>query len=321
MTLMGYHASHEENGPADLLRYVQLAERAGFEAAMCSDHFHPWSQRQGHSAFAWSWLGAALQATDLSFGTVNAPGQRYHPAIIAQAAATLGYMFPGRFWLAVGSGEALNETITGEGWPLKSQRNARLLECVEVMRALWAGETVTHRGLVTVEEATLHTRPAQPPMVVGAAISPATAHWMGGWADALITISGTRPQMRRVIEAFRDGGGADKPIFLQVHLASATDEAEAQQQALARWRFSALDSTVLAELRQPAQFDAASSHIRLEDLSGSVRISPDPERHVAWLQADRAMGYDRIYLHEVGPDQKRFIEVFGERVLPALTGS
>jgi len=259
--MIGYHASHEENGPTDLLRYVQHAEQAGFSAAMCSDHFHPWGEQQGHSAFAWSWLGAAMQATSLSFGTVNAPGQRYHPAVIAQAAATLAYMFPGRFWVAVGSGEALNESITGAAWPLKSQRNARLLECVRVMRALWAGETVTHHGLVTVEEAKLFTRPERPPMIVGAAITPATA----------------------------------------------------------RWRFSALDTTVLAELRRPAQFDAASSHVRIEDLSGSVRMSPDPERHLEWLQEDLAMGYERIYLHEVGPDQERFIDLFGARVLPGLS--
>ncbi|CAN5787593.1 TIGR03885 family FMN-dependent LLM class oxidoreductase [soil metagenome] len=317
--MIGYHASHEENGPTDLLRYVQHAEQAGFSAAMCSDHFHPWGEQQGHSAFAWSWLGAAMQATSLSFGTVNAPGQRYHPAVIAQAAATLAYMFPGRFWVAVGSGEALNESITGAAWPLKSQRNARLLECVRVMRALWAGETVTHHGLVTVEEAKLYTRPERPPMIVGAAITPATAGWMGDWADALITVAGSRKEMQQVIDAFRSGGGADKPIFLQVHLASAPDEREAQQQAMARWRFSALDTTVLAELRRPAQFDAASSHVRIEDLSGSVRMSPDPERHLEWLQEDLAMGYERIYLHEVGPDQERFIDLFGERVLPELS--
>jgi probable non-F420 flavinoid oxidoreductase len=317
--MIGYHASHEENGPTDLLRYVRRAEQAGFEAAMCSDHFHPWSEQQGHSAFAWSWLGAAMQATNLSFGTVNAPGQRYHPAVIAQAAATLAHMFPDRFWLAVGSGEALNEAITGQPWPLKSQRNDRLLECVQVMRALWAGETVTHHGLVTVEEATLYTRPTRPPMIVGAAMTPATASWMGDWADALVTVAGARAQMRQVIDAFRTGGGEGKPIFLQVHLASAPDEREAQRQAMTRWRFSALDTTVLADLRLPAQFDAASAHVRLEDLADGVRISSDPDRHLAWLQEDLEMGYESIYLHEVGPDQERFIDLFGARVLPGLS--
>ena len=155
----GYHGSHEQHAPSKLLEYVRLAEQAGFTAAMCSDHFHPWIERQGQSGFTWSWLGAALQATRLTFGCVNAPGWRYHPAIIAQAVATLCEMYPERFWLAVGSGEALNEHITGERWPVKSERDERLIECVTVMRKLWAGETVTHHGRIVVEEAKLYTLP------------------------------------------------------------------------------------------------------------------------------------------------------------------
>src|SRR5919112_2448835 len=131
VTVYVYHCSHEQHAPSALLSYVRAAEAAGFAAAMCSDHFHPWTDAQGQSGFAWSWLGAALQATSLSLGTVNAPGARYHPAIIAQAAATLAEMFPGRFWFAIGSGEALNEAITGDAWPVKAERNARLQECAE----------------------------------------------------------------------------------------------------------------------------------------------------------------------------------------------
>jgi coenzyme F420-dependent glucose-6-phosphate dehydrogenase len=160
---IGYHASHEQFSPRELLACVQLAEEAGFQAAMCSDHFYPWSERQGQAGFAWSWLGAAMQVTSLPFGVVTVPGSwRYHPAILAQAAATLAEMFPGRFWLAPGSGERLNEHITGEHWPPKRERNARLKEAVEIMRALWKGETVTHRGLLRIEEAKLYTRPETP---------------------------------------------------------------------------------------------------------------------------------------------------------------
>lgn len=224
MATIGYHASHEQFRPGDLLRYVRLAEQAGFRAAMCSDHFHPWSERQGQSGFAWSWLGAALEATSLSFGVVNAPGQRYHPAIIAQAAATLADMFPGRFWIAVGSGQALNEHITGERWPSKAERNTRLYEAVTVIRALWSGETVSHAGAFHVDEATLYTRPATPPLVLGAAITPATAEWIGGWADAMITIVQPREQMQAVIERFRAGGGAGKPMYLQAQHSYAASE-------------------------------------------------------------------------------------------------
>src|SRR5687768_14125036 len=155
MTRIGYHISHEQCSPSLLLQYAQLAEKAGFQAALSSDHFHPWNGSQGQSGFAWSWLGAAMQATNLSYGIVNAPGQRYHPAIIAQAAATLAEMYPERFWLALGSGELLNEHITGDRWPNKAERNARLEECVGIIRRLWAGEQISFKGYVRIDEAKL----------------------------------------------------------------------------------------------------------------------------------------------------------------------
>ena len=198
------------------------------------------SRAQGHSGFAWSWLGAALQATGLPFGCVNAPGQRYHPAIVAQAAATLAEMFPGRFWVALGSGEALNEHITGARWPAKQARNDRLLECVEVIRALFAGETVSHRGLVTVDRAKLWSRPVVPPSLLGAAVSPETAGWVAGWADGLITVNQPVERLRRVVDAFR-AGGAGKPMYLQVHLAYARDEATALANAHQQWGSNVLD--------------------------------------------------------------------------------
>src|SRR4029453_18395982 len=164
----------------------------------------PWSERQGQSAFAWSWLGAALQATGLSFGIVNAPGQRYHPAVIAQAIGTLSAMYPGGFWAALGSGEASNEHITGAGWPRKDVRNARLRECVDVIRALLAGEEVTHDGLVTVDRARLWTRPTRPVPLIGPAISVPTARWCASWADGLITVNAAPDHLREMISAYRD---------------------------------------------------------------------------------------------------------------------
>ena len=137
MTDVGYHASHEQFAPSELLEYVRLAEECGFDHCLASDHFHPWSERQSESGFVWSWLGSAMEATSMTFGTVNAPGYRYHPAIVAQAAATLREMYPDRFWLSVGSGQLLNEGVVGTDWPVKDERNARLEECAEVMRRLW----------------------------------------------------------------------------------------------------------------------------------------------------------------------------------------
>src|SRR6188472_3641854 len=157
MTVIGFHCSHEQISPALLLKDVQQAEQAGFTAGMSSDHFSPWSSRQGESGFAWSFLGAALATTKLPFGVVNAPGQRYHPSIIAQAIATLAQMFPGRFWAALGSGEASNERVTGAVWPRKEVRDQRLIECVDVIRRLLKGEEVSHDGLVTVDRAKVYT--------------------------------------------------------------------------------------------------------------------------------------------------------------------
>jgi probable non-F420 flavinoid oxidoreductase len=316
--IIGFHASHEQFGPHRLLRLVQAAEAAGFDAAMCSDHWAPWSDEQGESGFAWSWLGAALQATSLPFGVVNAPGQRYHPALIAQAAATLNVMFPDRFWVALGSGQLLNEHITGGRWPPKAERNQRLREAADVMRRLWAGETVTHRGHVTVSEARLWTRPRRAPLLVGAAVTAETAGWVGEWADALITVGQERDQLQRVVDAFRAGGGADQPMYLQVHLAWAPSEAEARDAAFGQWRQNTLPNSVMTELAHPAQIAAAASHVTAADLDGAVRISASLEQQAEWLREDLAMGFAGLFLHEVGPDQERFVDVFGSEVLPAV---
>jgi coenzyme F420-dependent glucose-6-phosphate dehydrogenase len=320
MARIGYHCSHEQYAPSHLLRLARQADEAGFQSAMCSDHFHPWSERQGHSGFAWSWLGAALQATSFSFGVVTVPGGwRYNPAIIAQAAATLAEMYPGRFWIAPGSGELLNEGITGERWPIKADRNARLREGCEVIRALWAGETVTHRGHVVVEEAKLYDLPATPPRIVGAALSPQTAEWIGGWADGMITVAGTRESMQGMIDAFRRGGGEGKPIYLQAQLSFAKTEDEALHAAWDQWRTVKLPSPVLGDLRHPAQFDAVGEGVDKEEIRERMRISSDVERHLEWLAGDVEMGFEEINLHCVNAaDQERFIDVFGERVLPQL---
>ena len=320
--LIGYHASHEQLPPSALLRCVVAAEAAGFQAAMCSDHFAPWSGRQGNSGFAWSWLGAALQATGLSFGVVNAPGQRYHPAVVAQAAATLSEMFPERFWLALGTGEASNEHITGDRWPTKADRRARLDEAVAVIRALLAGETVSHDGLVTVDRAKLWTLPRQPPLLIGAAVSPETAAWVGTWADGLVTINQDQATLRAVIDAFRAAGGDSKPMYLQVHLSWAADEEEAMAVAHDQWRTNVFDTSLAMELALPDQFEAAARFVAPEQVRSAVLVSADLGRHAAWLAEYAELGFDRLYLHEVGQSehQQPFIDAFGSKVIPALIG-
>jgi coenzyme F420-dependent glucose-6-phosphate dehydrogenase len=318
MVLYAYHASHEQFTPSALVRYVRLAEQAGFTAISSSEHLQPWSLRQGQSGFAWTWLGAAMQVTPLPFSVVRAPGQRYHPMIIAQAAATLAELFPGRFRLALGSGEALNERVIGGFWPPKPERNARLLECVDVMRALWAGETVTHHGRVRVEEGRLYTRPALPPRIFGAAVTADTARWVGGWADGLLTVGGAPEAVRQTLDGFYEGGGAGKPVILQVALSYARDESDARQGAYEQWRTNIFPSEILAELWTPDQFEAIDRYVRPEDLDASIRISADPQRHLAWLQQDLALGVSQITLHNVNRGQEAFIDAFGARVLPAL---
>ncbi len=316
--VIGFHASQEQFRPDRLLRLVQAAEGAGFDAAMCSDHWAPWSEEQGESGFAWSWLGAAMATTSLPFGVVTAPGQRYHPAIIAQAVATLNVMFPGRFWVAAGSGQLLNEHITGERWPIKEDRNARLREAADIMRRLWAGETVTHAGHVTVSEARLWTRPERPPMLVGAAVTPDTARWLGDWADALITVVQPPERLDGIVDAFRSNGGDGKPMYLQVHLAYAPTEAEARDAAFAQWRQNTMPNSVMTDLAHPAQIAAAAQHVRPDGLDDAIRISADVGQHVAWIEQELERGFDGIFLHEVGPEQERFVEVFGREVLPRV---
>jgi probable non-F420 flavinoid oxidoreductase len=317
MTVFGIHASHEQVHPTALLEAVQAAQDAGFTAAMCSDHFSPWSERQGQSAFAWSWLGAALQATRLPFGVVNAPGQRYHPAIVAQAAATLAAMYPGRFWVALGSGEASNEHITGDPWPRKDVRNARLRECVDVMRALFAGEEVSHDGLVTVDRARLWTRPDRPPPLIGAAVSVETARWAAEWADGLATIAQSHDHLRQMIDAYREAGGRGS-LVLQVHLSYAADEDTALRVAHEQWRTNVFAPPLCWDVDSVAVFDEAAKHVPPEAMRQPVLISADPARHAAWLAELIDLGFDEVYLHHVGQEQREFIDVFGAKVLPQL---
>lgn len=286
MTVVGVHASHEQIHPTPLLEAVQAAEAAGFTAAMCSDHFSPWSQRQGHSPFAWSWLGAALQATGLPFGVLNAPGQRYHPAIIAQASATLAAMYPGRFWVALGTGEASNEHITGGGWLRKDIRNARTL-------------------------------PEKPPLLVAAAVSVPTAQWAAEWADGLITVNQPPQPLRDMALAYREAGGRGK-LYLQVHLSYAAHDDTALRIAHEQWRTNVFPPPVPWDLVMVEHFDIAATHVPPEAMRAGVLISSDPAQHAAWLQDLIDIGFDEIFLHHAGQELLEFLDVFGQHVLPQL---
>lgn len=318
MTTIGYHGSHERFKPSELLQYMQVAEQSGFEAGMCSDHFHPWNEHQGQSGFTWSWLGVALQATHLSYGMVCAPGQRYNPAIIAQAAATLAEMFPGRLWCAFGTGQFLNEHITGEAWPPKKERQKRLEEAVTVIRALWAGETVTHRGMFTVEEAKLYTRPETVPLILGAALSDDTAEWVGSWADGIITAAKPVDDQKKFIEAFRRGGGTGKPMYLQAMHGYGRNKEQIEQEAWQNWRTNIFGSDIQADLKTPKHFEAVGNQVAPEAMQKAVRISTKLEDHARWLKEDIELGFDHIFVFNAAADQTEFIKTFGKEVLPQL---
>ena len=308
---LGIHASHELYGPSRLLQAMRRAEHAGFTNASCSDHLAPWTARGGHSGFAWAWLGSVLAITTLRLGVVVAPGPRYHPVVLAQAAATLSEMYPARFWLALGSGEALNESMCAEHWPDKATRTARLTEAAAIVRALWRGETVDGAHHFVVRQAHLATRPSVPPPLFAAALTEATAETVAEWADGLITGSGGGATN---VRAFRRGGGRG-PVVAQAIVAYAPTEAEALGLAHAQWRHAAVDVDQLADLPTPAAFDRATQRVAPEDLRGRVHVAVGPDDLRALVEDMLEVGLSEVYLHPVVADLERFIGDVGEHVM------
>ncbi|WP_136517734.1 MULTISPECIES: TIGR03885 family FMN-dependent LLM class oxidoreductase [Cellulomonas] len=338
MVRVGLHNSHEQVHPSALLAATQLAEQRGFEAAMCSDHWAPWSTTQGHSGYAWTWLGSALATTRLPFGVVSAPGQRYHPAITAQAVATLSAMYPGRFWVALGSGQNMNEHITGDPWPPKEVRDARLVECVEIIRALLDGEEVTHDGLVRVDRAKLWTLPEVKPLLIGPAVSPETAARHARWADGLVTVNQAPDTLRAIVDAYRSAGGRGE-ISLQVHVAYAPDADDAFRLAREQWAGNAVGPPLAWELDTPEAFDRAAADLDDETIREAVVVDHEPARMAERVAALAEIGFDAVYLHQVANDVvvsddkhphaaptvtpvssslEAFIDVAAEHLLPVL---
>lgn len=317
MVFLGFHASHEQLPPSALLTSVVRAESAGFDGAMCSDHLAPWGVRQGESGYAWSWLGAALASTSFSLGVVTAPGQRYHPVIGAQKIATLEEMFPGRFWAALGSGEAVNEHVTGDPWPPKERRNARLAETVQVIRALLAGEEVTHHGEIEVHSARVWSRPTAPPPLLGAAVTAETAAWVAGWADGLATVAQPPAVLKRTVDAYTDAGGRG-PRVLQVHVALEETEGAALRIAREQWRHAAIEGMSLWDIEQPEDFDRLAGEPTDDQLKQGALLADDPAELADRIAALAALGFDRVYIHHIGTDQAGFLERAERDLLPAL---
>ncbi|MBA2359862.1 MAG: TIGR03557 family F420-dependent LLM class oxidoreductase [Actinobacteria bacterium] len=317
MTEFGLALSSEENAPNDLVSLAQKAEETGFEFAMISDHFHPWTDAQGHSPFVWSVIGGIAQATErLRLGTgVTCPTIRIHPVIIAQAAATAECMMPGRFTLGLGTGENLNEHIVGEGWPAPDERLAMLEEAIEVIRLMWEGGYRTHRGeFFDVEQARLYTLPDRPPAIAIAAAKPKASELAGRMADAFInTAADPKP-----IETFESAGGKGKPKYGQITGCWAASEEEAAKTACEIWPTAALGGDLNYELPLPLHFEQATEDVTPDDLKESLPCGPDPDRWLEDLREYEKAGYTHIYFHQIGRDQDGFLRFWTDELQPRL---
>ncbi len=316
MVEIGYHLSSEEHGPKDLIRYAQRAEQAGFQFATISDHYLPWLERQGNSPYAWTVLGAVAQVTSyLRFGTaVTAPLIRYHPAILAQAAATVATMIPGRFFLGVGTGENLNEHILGKSWPEASIRRDMLAEGVDIIRQLWAGDWVSYYGsYFQVENARIYTLPDELPPIYFAANTIASVDLAGWLGDGLIT---TSPDAR-LVDAFGQAGGGGKPRYGKLTICWAETDAEARRIAYEWWRQTALPG-LGSILPLPRYYENASRLVTEEEVAKKLLVGPGAERQLAAIHRFIDTGFDHVLIHQVGPDQEGFFRFYEREVLPNL---
>ena len=318
MTLIGYTMMCEQTGPKELVRDVVLAEQAGFDFAVISDHYFPWLDSQGHSPYAWSVLGAAAQATErIPLMTyVTCPIRRYHPAVVAQKAATMQLLSDGRFTLGLGAGENLNEHIVGGRWPIVGVRHEMLAEAVEIIRALWTGGMVTYRGKhFDVESAKVWDLPDSPPPIGIAVSGRRSCRLAGEQADVMIAVE-PRPELGQMFDA---AGGAGKPRIGQIALSYDPDPGSALNRAMDQFRWFTGNWRVNAELPVPASFDAASKTVREEDVAEQMPCGPDVQRHVAGIRAFENAGFTHIALVQVGGDtQERFISWAATELLPAL---
>ena len=312
---LGFALSSEDHPPNELVRQAQIAERAGFTFALISDHFHPWVSDQGHSPFVWSTLGGIAQATEkIRVGTgVTCPLIRIHPAIVAQAAATTAAMMPGRFFLGVGTGENLNEHVTGARWPLPWERLEMLEEAVEVIRKLWSGDEITHRGEhYTVEQARLYTLPDELPEIYVAAAKPQAAELAGRIGDGLVS---TAPD-DELVSGFEEAGGAGKPRLGMIHVAYDEDEEAGHERAHELWPNLALAGSGGQELPAPRDFEESAANVTVADVAASTPAGPDPAPYLELIGKYADAGFTHVYVHQIGDNQEEFAEFAARELLP-----
>ncbi|WP_168626613.1 MULTISPECIES: TIGR03557 family F420-dependent LLM class oxidoreductase [unclassified Cryobacterium] len=326
---IGYAAMLEQFAPAEAVALSAFAEEHGFSGVMAADHFQPWVPAQGQSSFVWAMLAAVGERTRGDFGPgVTAPTFRWHPAMVAQASATLASMYPGRHWLGLGSGEALNEHIIGEYWPEAPERINRMFEAIDIIKKLFsasiAGRDVKHTGqYFKLESTRLWTMPEVAPEILVATAGPVTARRAGKHVDGLITVGAPLEKISMLFGKFDEGAreaGKDPstmPRVLQLHLSWAPTTEEAMANALHEWPNGGMKFPK-GDIRSPFELEQMAKLVRPEDFEGRMVIDSDPDVHRAYIQRFVDLGFDRIYLHNVGRNQREWIEVFGREVLPKL---
>jgi G6PDH family F420-dependent oxidoreductase len=313
----GYALSSEEHKPNKLIAHAEMAERSGFKFLLISDHFHPWVSQQGESSFVWSVLGGIAQATQrVRVGTgVTCPIMRIHPALIAQAAATVADMMPGRFFLGLGTGEYLNEHIFGDPWPRIDTRQEMLYEAIHIIKDLWKGEEYSYDGTYfTVRDARIYTLPQKLPPIYMAASGPESAEMAAEISDGLIsTTSGDE-----VVKAFKKKGGSGKPRFGSVKVCWAHSLEEARQTVQQWWPVSAISGLLHVDLPSPKHFEDAVEAMGEPKIPEDSILGPNPNPYLKAIQSLQENGYDHIYIHQVGPDQEGFLKFFKSELLPLL---
>ncbi|GGS95764.1 LLM class F420-dependent oxidoreductase [Streptomyces cinerochromogenes] len=314
----GYFLASEEHGPAALIEQARMAEQAGFQALWISDHFHPWNDAQGQSAFVWSVIGALSEAVSLPVETaVTCPTIRTHPAVVAQAAATGAVMTEGRFRLGVGTGEALNEHILGDRWPPLHVRLEMLEEAVQVMRRLFTGEEVNHHGThYTVENARLYTVPDEPVPIDISGFGPKATALAARVGDGYITMMPEEEMVTR----FRKGGGGAKPVSGGVKVCYGADRDECVRTVHRLWYNELLPGEMGQVLPSPRHFEQLHELVTEDMVREKTVCGDDVDAHVAALRAFADAGFDRVYVNQIGPDQRGFFDFYRTKVLPQLQG-
>jgi coenzyme F420-dependent glucose-6-phosphate dehydrogenase len=314
---IGYMLSSEEHAANDLVGFAERAEAAGFDYAVISDHYHPWTNTQGQSPFVWSVLGGIAARTNrIHVGTaVTCPTMRYHPAVVAQAAATVATMLPDRFFLGVGTGENLNEHVVGAAWVDYDTRARMLEEAIDVIRVLWTGRQVDHQGdFYAVRAARLYSLPDRPPPIVVAASGPKSAALAGRCGDGLMNFS---PDAQ-VASAFSAAAGSSRPRYLQLNVCWAEDEDEAKATARSMAPTVALPGELGNLLPTPAHYEQAVTLVTEDHVADVVVCGADPQAHLDALSKAVAAGYDHVHVDQIGPDQEGFFRFYEREVLPRL---